>query len=222
MQRWPEHSIDLFLLTFAAGTLDALSYLRGHAFTANMTGNTVLLGLSIFGHDRQRLVPCAIALAGFLGGAAIAAGVLTRPVVRMDAAADLRCGLALEIPALCIFSAVWLRDPGGDAFFTPAALLASGACALGIQSVAVRRLRISGVVTTFITGTMTAAVVGVIARKQEPESEGAPQPLLLAAMFVTYVIAAATGAFLYDGQHRVAPFLPVAAAAIVAIHCRPR
>jgi uncharacterized membrane protein YoaK (UPF0700 family) len=222
MERWPEHSIDLFLLTFAAGALDALSYLRGHAFTANMTGNTVLLGLSIFGHDRQRLVPCAIALAGFLGGAAIAAVVLTRPFVRMDAAADLRCGLALEIPALCIFSVVWLFDPGGEAFFTPAALLASGACALGIQSVAVRRLKITGVVTTFITGTMTAAVVGVIAGKHEPDSEGAPQPLLLAAMFVTYVIAAAMSALFYDVQKGAAAFPPVITVGWAAIRCRRR
>ncbi len=43
MRQWPDRIPDLLLLTFAAGSLDALSYLRGHAFTANMTGNTVLL-----------------------------------------------------------------------------------------------------------------------------------------------------------------------------------
>ena len=219
MERWPEHSVDLLLLTFAAGSLDALCYLRAHAFTANMTGNTVLLGLSIFGHDRQRTVPCLIALAGFLTGVAIAAVFLMRTSAANDAAAGLRYGLALEIPALCIFCAVWLV--GGDVFVASAALLVSGACALGIQSVAVRRLKITGVVTTFITGTMTAAVVDTIAGKHVPESEGAAQPLLLAAMFVTYLIAAAAGALLNNVQHGAAPFAPVIATAIAALRCRP-
>lgn len=108
MLRWPERSADLLLLTFAAGDLDAIACLRGHAFTANMTGNTVLLGWRLLGQERARAVSCLVALAGFLAGAA--------------------------------------------------------ALALGVQSVAVRRLRISGVVTTFITGTITAAVVAVRCR----------------------------------------------------------
>src|SRR5215470_8216887 len=38
----------LLALTFAAGCVDALSYLGlSHVFTANMTGNAVLLGLAI-------------------------------------------------------------------------------------------------------------------------------------------------------------------------------
>ena len=48
-------------------------------------------------------------------------------------------------------------------------LPATAACALGIQSVAARRLRISGVVTTFITGTLTMAAIQLAAcSHQEP------------------------------------------------------
>ena len=38
----------VLVLTWAAGGVDAISYLGlGHVFTANMTGNAVLLGLAV-------------------------------------------------------------------------------------------------------------------------------------------------------------------------------
>ena len=43
-------SLTLLALTFSTGTVDAVSYLGlGHVFTANMTGNVVLLGFGIAG-----------------------------------------------------------------------------------------------------------------------------------------------------------------------------
>ena len=45
----------VLLLTAAAGYVDAVSYLAlGRVFTANMTGNTVLLGLALVQRDRRR------------------------------------------------------------------------------------------------------------------------------------------------------------------------
>jgi uncharacterized membrane protein YoaK (UPF0700 family) len=45
----------VLLLTGAAGYVDAVSYLLlGRVFTANMTGNTVLLGLAIVRRNRRR------------------------------------------------------------------------------------------------------------------------------------------------------------------------
>ena len=42
------HNLLLALLACAAGAVDALSFLRlGDVFTANMTGNTVLLGIAV-------------------------------------------------------------------------------------------------------------------------------------------------------------------------------
>jgi len=43
-------NVLLLLLACVAGSVDAVSYVGlGHVFTANMTGNTVLLGLAL-GH----------------------------------------------------------------------------------------------------------------------------------------------------------------------------
>src|SRR5215210_549077 len=60
------------LLSVAAGCVDAVSYLGlGRVFTANMTGNTVLLGLSLGQADWQAALRSGVALAGFIMGVAV-------------------------------------------------------------------------------------------------------------------------------------------------------
>jgi len=41
-----QRRITVLLFTWAAGSVDAIMYLAGHVFTANMTGNAVLLGVA--------------------------------------------------------------------------------------------------------------------------------------------------------------------------------
>src|SRR5947209_5854024 len=44
--------IALLILTFVTGMVDAVSFLGlGHVFTANMTGNVVLLGFAVAGTE---------------------------------------------------------------------------------------------------------------------------------------------------------------------------
>src|ERR1700736_6710616 len=60
----------LLLLTFTTGLIDAVSYLGlGHVFTANMTGNVVLLGFGIAGSGGLPVVAPIVSLAAFLAGA---------------------------------------------------------------------------------------------------------------------------------------------------------
>lgn len=69
----------LLALAFAAGYIDALSYLGlGHVFTANMTGNTVLLGIALAELDGGAIARSGFALAGFLTGAAVGAWFVER------------------------------------------------------------------------------------------------------------------------------------------------
>ncbi len=60
--RLPGSAVLLF--TWAAGAVDALTYLSAHVFTANMTGNTVLLGLSIGKASGADALRSSAALAG--------------------------------------------------------------------------------------------------------------------------------------------------------------
>src|SRR5438270_9228101 len=66
----------LLVLTFTTGVVDAVSYLGlGRVFTANMTGNVVLLGFGIAGSGGLPVVAPVVSLVAFLLGAG-AGGVL--------------------------------------------------------------------------------------------------------------------------------------------------
>ena len=69
----------LCLLAWAAGIVDAVSYLGlGRVFTAMMTGNTVLLALAIGQGESMAILRSALALAGFSVGAATGAFIVSR------------------------------------------------------------------------------------------------------------------------------------------------
>ena len=69
----------VLLLAWAAGSVDAIGFLGlGHVFTANMTGNTVLLGLSLGEGRGIAAVANVIALAGFCLGVALGAVIVER------------------------------------------------------------------------------------------------------------------------------------------------
>src|SRR5690348_8952619 len=62
--------LGLLLLTVVTGLIDAVSFLGlGRTFTANMTGNVVLLGFAVAGTARLSVVHCVTALVGFVVGA---------------------------------------------------------------------------------------------------------------------------------------------------------
>src|SRR5579862_5682992 len=57
-------------MTATTGIVDAVSFLAlGHVFTANMTGNVVLLGFAFAGATGVSLSRSSVALIAFLGGA---------------------------------------------------------------------------------------------------------------------------------------------------------
>jgi uncharacterized membrane protein YoaK (UPF0700 family) len=68
----------LYLLTAVTGLVDAVSYIGlGHVFTANMTGNIVLLGFAFAGVPGLSVLRSLTALAAFLVGAVIGGRLAT-------------------------------------------------------------------------------------------------------------------------------------------------
>jgi uncharacterized membrane protein YoaK (UPF0700 family) len=151
----------LVLLSAAAGCVDAVSYLGlGHIFTANMTGNTVLLGLSLGQADWQAALRSSVALVGFIMGVAVGAVIAGgdqkgRAVWPMTVTVT----LTVELAVLGAF-ALGLYLAGGASH----TLILLAALAMGLQSTAVRCLGIPGVATTYITGTLTGVIEGAISR----------------------------------------------------------
>jgi uncharacterized membrane protein YoaK (UPF0700 family) len=68
----------LYLFTAVTGLVDAVSYIGlGHIFTANMTGNIVLLGFAFAGVPGLSVLRSLTALAAFLVGAVIGGRLAT-------------------------------------------------------------------------------------------------------------------------------------------------
>jgi len=73
-------TLTLLALTFSTGTVDAVSYLAlGHVFTANMTGNIVLLGFGIARAGGLPVLAPVISTAAFALGSGFG-GILARRV----------------------------------------------------------------------------------------------------------------------------------------------
>lgn len=155
----------LIMLSLAAGCVDAVGYLGlGQIFVANMTGNTVLLGLALGQAEGQAALRAVVALAGFVVGVAAGAAIVGPGRERSAWSPAVTAALALELVALVAFAAGWFlaeAEPAGLAVYP---LIALPSLAMGVQSAAVRRLGIPGVATTYITGTLTDLTEGAIAR----------------------------------------------------------
>ena len=210
----------LLLLSLAAGSLDALSYVRlGHVFVAFMTGNTVLLGISLGQLDTPHAIRAATTLLGFCAGVALGA-VVTAPGGPRPTRwpARLTAVIAIETALLTTAALLWtLATP--DRIPVPT-LLVTLALAAGLQSVGVQRLGIPFVSTTFITGTLTSAVSRLVMLLLPGATTGGARPsrrglALPIAVFVVYGAGAAVGGLgsLRVGAHVI--WVPVAAAALV-------
>ncbi len=153
----------VLLLTWAAGSVDAISYLGlGHVFTANMTGNTVLLGLAVGQGQGFAALRSVVALGGFALGAAIGAIVVERGPKGGEWPPAVTRAIVVEGIILALFTITWhfsgIARSGGGVY----ALIALSALAMGVQSAAIRHLNIPGVATTYITGTLTSSLAGLV------------------------------------------------------------
>ena len=158
----PKTLRDLLLVILAgcAGALDAVCYLRLHAFAANMTGNTVLLGLNLGGRQEDSVPQLVVALAAFF------AGSLAGTAAGGEAAEDdlwpaqtLRA-FALEVVLLAGFVAFWMLLAPGE----PRTLLALAcvAAAMGIQSGITHDIHHHGASTTYMSGTLARSAEFIV------------------------------------------------------------
>src|SRR5438309_1156882 len=198
-------------LTFAAGCVDAISYLAvGRVFTANMTGNIVLLALDVaqsMGPQTRRSV---VALVAFAAGVAIAAMVgRTRAKEEMWPART-TLALAVEAALLAGFAAVWWSVPHPLDEVRALVLVALFGLAMGVQSATARQLAVRGVSTTFVTGTLTTLVSDIVTLAGPPGGWS-----LNAGVLVALLVGAVVGGVAEVHAPSVAAALPAAIVAMV-------
>jgi uncharacterized membrane protein YoaK (UPF0700 family) len=143
----------LIVLTVISGLVDAVSYLGlGHVFTANMTGNVVLLGFAAAGASGFSGPACLTSLGAFIVGAAAAGRAARRLTSRraLLAVAMTTEAVATALAAAVAFAAATVSS--GSARFTIIAVLAFG---MGVRNSTIRRLAVPDLTTTVLTMTLT-------------------------------------------------------------------
>jgi uncharacterized membrane protein YoaK (UPF0700 family) len=158
-------------LTVSSGAVDTVSFLAlGKVFTAFMTGNIAFLGMAIasttgstaYGVVPPRVTSVFAAMAGFAVGIYLATkivGTSKQPATHGEEQSNvvwpqrttLALGLSL-LPHLC-FVLTWFATSARPGDNVIPVLLAVWALAMGMQSAAVRTLKVAGVFTTAATAT---------------------------------------------------------------------
>src|SRR5437867_2756631 len=149
--------LALLTLTGVTGVIDAVSFLGlGRVFTANMTGNVVLLGFAVAGAPGLSIPRSAVSLIAFLVGAGagghighsmaggsrrrwlLTAGLGEAALLCAAALASMGVAGAIEVPTSRIY-----------------AVIALTAVAMGLRNATVRRLAVPDLTTTVLTLTLT-------------------------------------------------------------------
>ncbi|MEW2624571.1 YoaK family protein [Streptomyces sp. NPDC048106] len=198
----------LLTLTVVSGLIDAVSYLGlGRVFTANMTGNIVVLGFAAAGAPGFSVPHTAASLAFFLAGAVAGGRVAARfgggPRRRWA-----RLTLAAEAALVGLSAAAAFAWPGRTG--TVYALIALTAFAMGLRNATVRRLGVPDLTTTVLTMTLT----GLAADSRLGNGSGHRSPRRTASV-VAMLGGACLGAWLVLRHGLGIPLLIAAAASAV-------
>ena len=201
------------VLAVTSGATDAIGFLAlGSAFTSVMTGNMVLLGVGAADRDTALLLSCAVAIVTFMAGAAIGARVAGSPAPGDEVwPRPVTHALVTEAALFAVFAVGWfaLDDEARQAWLLP--FLGLNAAALGLQSSAIQRFGISGLSTTYLTGTLTTVVIRLSTGK------GLREVRHSLAILAGLIVGAALGTLLVIGALDAVPSIQLGTLAVVLV-----
>jgi uncharacterized membrane protein YoaK (UPF0700 family) len=200
-------------LTVSSGAIDSISFLGlGKVFTAFMTGNVAFLGMKIAGSPQPRLVSVLASMVAFAVGIYLAtiisgeqkSGVIWSPRTTLV--------LGLSLLADFGFVAIWFANSGRPGDGAVPILLAVWGLAMGLQSGAVRKLKVEGIFTTAATGTFMVLAADLVHWALTGDERRRARGVL-----ISLVIGATAGAYLFFHAPIFAPVLPLVITAGVVL-----
>ncbi len=198
-------------LTLGTGAMDVASVTRlGGAFSSVMTGNLVLLGLAAARPSGELAAHAALAVAGYITGAALGTWIAGPPRPHEQTwPVAVTLTLVVELAVMGVFSAGWELTHAQPTGGSQLALLAAATLAMGLQSAAVRDLSMT-VSTTYLTGTLTGVVASLVAKQRSRDIDHRGVAVLAAV-----AVGAAVGGVLILTAPAILPALPLATLTVV-------
>lgn len=204
----------LILLSLGAGGTDAYAFLSlGGIFTANMTGNLILIGLFQRPDYLVTLLGAGLAIAVFVVTVLVGFRVTFRPDATTTHPRVLRL-LVAGVVAQTLVLIVWVALAATVPLVVQVALVSASAVAMASQTVVSKRVSsMSGVTTTYVTGTLTSVMQDI--------AEGKPGNRAIRILsVVALVVGAAATALTMIVTPVLGPVLPwvcvVAALVLIA------
>ena len=150
--------LALQAMTMVTGFVDAVSYLGlGHVFTANMTGNVVLLGLALVEAPRLSIARPLISILAFMAGGVVG-GRLSLALLAVPRRRYVVTSAAFEAALLgtgallCARSSI-AADASGARIYMVIVLTAA---AMGLRTATVHHLAVTDITTTVVTSILAA------------------------------------------------------------------
>src|SRR5713226_5741274 len=202
--------------------------MRFTVFPANMTGNTVLIGIGIGTGQVEHLLLSGVALLAYCLGVFLAVVIIKRDEKQYPWTGRFLATLIIETLALLSF-AFLLLFPGlvTNTGSRVVLLIALSSLAMGMQSVNARHFGVAGIPTTYITGTITSTIIGIThwfrsifmqnEKKNQIQDKDQQQIGFQSGVWLVYVIAAALAAVAETRLPSVAVFLPFISSILVLL-----
>ncbi|GAA4848317.1 YoaK family protein [Paenibacillus vulneris] len=216
--------IIILLLCMTAGIVDVVGYLGlGHVFTANMTGNIVLMGLSIGRVEGLAVLRSVIALVGFIAGTALAALIVNKDKTPSLWPRAVTTALSIEWMILVAFAITsgWIRETDSGVYF----LIILLSVAMGMQTTAARRLGIAGISTTVLTNNLANVIEDGIQQLRllfgrDTKMTFSQESLLRLLAIVIYCLGAIIGTIAETSHPLAIIWVPVAVLAAIIVTVR--
>jgi uncharacterized membrane protein YoaK (UPF0700 family) len=215
--------LALVLLSFGAGAADAFAFLAlNGTFTANMTGNLILVALFTRPGFPVTLLCALVAIIVF----AVVLYLAFRATMQTPTTQDVHRSLIrrLLFPSIFLQLVVvvaWTTSAhvGSPSLLLQCSVIAFSAAALALQTVAAKKLSdIGGVTTTYVTGTLTTTMQALAERDDRGQ-----------ALRVLSILALPCGALASTAAYHAAEwtgpiiaFAVTTAATATALGARPR
>lgn len=228
----PAHrTVTALLLTAVGGFVDAIGWLTLlQVFTANMSGNSIHLGMATGNLDFSTVRRFGCAIVAYVG-----ALILTRIALEAGARMGLRriASLTFTLEALLLFTFRYIAPPLQNGHVTDLSsmaylgMVALLAFAMGMQTATLTHLGSLTVYTTFVTGSLTqsAESLGRVVFwmydtvrggkamshivRQLPRQVDAVDSVFLFGIWLCYVVGAATGTLTKQRWELRALYFPI-------------